>query len=1056
MVRSSRALLIALVSLLPLSGLAQDGATLTGVVTDMASGKPVPEVEVTASSPALDPPRVTKTDADGLYRFPQLPPGAYRLSFQKASFRPLTRAEAVLRLDTTLRLAVQLQPEGKLAEEVLPVGPLPSVDVATPQQGLSVTSGFLERVPLLTPSVTGLRTFEDLARAAPQVSADRFGYGFNGSQATENQYLVDGLQVNDPTTGALRSGVGLGGVQLPLEFLEEVNVVTGGLSPAFGRASGGLVNLVTKSGSNTTRGSVWGSWWPGVFTAAGQPLRTQGSSLAFDARRHNTGDFGADLGGAIIKDRLWFYGAVAQGVDRQRVTRTVDRFLLTDDGQDFLYDDSGAIRSERLAQGSRFDDRRAFTWLGKLTLRIDPAQTLSLSVFGSDQQRTAPAFEALSPAGVLTTTDTTSAALRYQARFLEERLLVDATVGWNRTEQARLPGDGSRLGSTTGAASLPQTTFRTERPLSLREFEALPEAVADLCEPAGFVASRRVTYRDSSRFVMACPVTGSGAAYTFGGPGLLESSQADRLQARGSVAFLFRALGQHVARAGVDVDWTQARFSRALSGGVALTGTGPVGGPLEAESNALLAGPNALVPLVAARSSASQLSTGAFVQDSWNLLDAVTVNAGLRYDSQQLFDANGRLGLSLNHVLSPRAGFVYDFTRQGRSRLFGNYAVYQQALPLALADRALNGTASVRARTSCNPVGDVAGARTSCTDEANALPLSTDPLAPSPDTVQLAAGRSVIDPSLRPMTTGELTAGLEYEVFANLRVGLVGTHRWLFNAVEDTSADEGATRFLGNPGSGLASALPRADRRFFAGTLFVSRAFADGWLVQSSYTLSSLSGNYAGFIRPETGELAPGFTRAFDTQAVSANQAGPLPADQTHLIRAYVAKDFEVSSDVTVLAGLGYEGGSGRPISYLAQHPLAGLDATSVLPRGSGGRTPWLHTVNARAGVLWKLSASQSVQVTLDVFNLFNAQEAVEVSERFSTAAIVPANLPAGTDPQEAACLAGNNPTCLSVLQKRVGQGLAPVTGADVNPNFKQPTLYQQPLSVRLGVKLSF
>ncbi|MDX2014678.1 MAG: TonB-dependent receptor [Myxococcaceae bacterium] len=1056
MARSSRALFTCLVSLLPLVALAQDGATLTGVVTDVVSGAPVPEVVVTVSSAALDQPRTTKTDADGFYRLTQLPPGAYRLNFQKPSFRPLTRGEAVLRLDTTLRLSVQLHPDGKLAEEVLPVGPPPGVDVASPQQGLSVTGGFLERVPLLTPSVTGLRTFEDLARAAPQASVDRFGSGFNGSQATENLYLVDGLQVNDPLTGALRSGVGLGGVQLPLEFLEEVNVATGGLSPAFGRGTGGLVNVVTKSGSNTTRGSVWGSWWPGVFTAAGQPLRTQGSSLAFDARRHNTGDFGADLGGAIIKDRLWLYGGVAQGVDRQRVTRTVNRFLLTDDGQDFLYDDSGNIRSERLAQASRFDDRRAFTWLGKLTLRMAPTQTLSLSVFGSDQQRTAPAFEALSPSGALTTTDTTSAVLRYAGRFLDERILVDATVGWNRTEQARLPADGSRLGSTTGAAGAPQTTFRSERPLSLREFETLPPEVADLCEPAGFVATRRVTFRDTSRFVMACPVTGSGAAYTFGGPGLLESSQADRLQGRGSVAFLFRALGHHVARAGVDVDWTQARSTRALSGGVALTGTGPVDSPLDAESNARLIGPDALVPLVAARSSASQLSTGAFLQDSWSLLDAVTVNAGLRYDSQQLFDAAGRLGLALNHVLSPRVGFVYDFTNQGRSRLFGNYAVYQQALPLALADRALNGAPTVRTRTSCDPVGDPANARVACTDEANALPLSSDPLAPSPDTVRLAAGRSVVDPSLRPMTKGELTAGLEYEVFANLRVGLIGTHSWLFNAVEDTSADEGATRFLGNPGSGLASGLPRADRRFFAGTLFVSRAFSDGWLVQSSYTLSSLSGNYAGFIRPETGQVAPGFTQAFDTQSVTANQAGALPADQTHLIRAYVAKDFEVTSDVTVLAGLGYEGSSGRPISYLAQHPLVGLDATSVLPRGSGGRTPWLHTVHARAGVLWKLGSSQSMQVTLDVFNLFNVQEAVEVSERFSTAAVTPANLPPGADPQEAACLSGNNPTCVTALQKQTGQGLSPVSAADLNPNFKQPTLYQQPLSVRLGVKLSF
>ena len=94
--------------------------------------------------------------------------------------------------------------------------------------------------------------------------------------------------------------------------------------------------------------------------------------------------------------------------------------------------------------------------------------------------------------------------------------------------------------------------------------------------------------------------------------------------------------------------------------------------------------------------------------------------------------------------------------------------------------------------------------------------------------------------------------------------------------------------------------------------------------------------------------------------------------------------------------------------------------------------------------------------VSVDVFNLFNLQEAVDVSERFSTVEILPANVPAGTDPQRAACLAGNDPTCVSVLQKKVGPTVSPVQSTDLNGNYKQPTLYQLPLSVRLGVKLTF
>lgn len=96
------------------------------------------------------------------------------------------------------------------------------------------------------------------------------------------------------------------------------------------------------------------------------------------------------------------------------------------------------------------------------------------------------------------------------------------------------------------------------------------------------------------------------------------------------------------------------------------------------------------------------------------------------------------------------------------------------------------------------------------------------------------------------------------------------------------------------------------------------------------------------------------------------------------------------------------------------------------------------------------------MQVTLDLFNLLNLQEATEVSQRLSTVEILPASVPEGKDPAEAACLSGNNPTCQTILQKKVGGATVPVASTDLNGNFKQPTAYQQPFSVRLGVKLSF
>jgi len=293
-------------------------------------------------------------------------------------------------------------------------------------------------------------------------------------------------------------------------------------------------------------------------------------------------------------------------------------------------------------------------------------------------------------------------------------------------------------------------------------------------------------------------------------------------------------------------------------------------------------------------------------------------------------------------------------------------------------------------------------------------------------------------------------------VFSNLRVGLVGTHNWLFNAIEDMSNDEGATSFIGNPGSGMGTGFPAAERKYFAGTLYASRAFSNGWLAQGSYTLSSLYGNSSGFLRPETGQLAPGLSSDFDVKALQANKTGLLPGDRTHQFKAYVAKDFEVSTDITLLAGVTYEGLSGTPINFLAWHPTAGDDEAFALPRGSAGRTPFTHNLSVRGGMTWKVSKEQSIQLTLDLFNLLNLQEATAVSQQLSNVQIVPANIADGKDPATAACLSGNSATCQTVLQKKVGATTVPVTTNDLNANFKQPTAYQAPFSVKLGVRMSF
>ncbi len=161
--------------------------------------------------------------------------------------------------------------------------------------------------------------------------------------------------------------------------------------------------------------------------------------------------------------------------------------------------------------------------------------------------------------------------------------------------------------------------------------------------------------------------------------------------------------------------------------------------------------------------------------------------------------------------------------------------------------------------------------------------------------------------------------------------------------------------------------------------------------------------------------------------------------------------------------GLTYLGRSGAPINYLAAHPIYGSDESFVLPRGAGGRLPFRHEIDAKVGISYRINKDNQIQLTADVFNLFNFQAVTSVDQTISNADLLPFQAPAGKNPQEAACLGGSNQSqCLSDGTLPIKE-YDPNTGAVVNasatqlnPNFKRPTGYQAPISVRFGVRFTF
>jgi len=1023
---------------------AQGSSVITGTVTDAATGKPVSDVVVTATSPALQGEEVVVTDSSGTYRFSQLPSGTYLIKLEKESFKLFNRPDVAVRLDRTVRVNIQMLPESVGGSDTITViGKPPTVDVGSTTSGITVGKEFINNVPFLRPSASGVRSFESLASVAPQVAADDYGFGFSGATSAENQIYLDGVSVNDPQLGT-------NGAQLPVDFIEEANVITGSYNAEYGRAGGGVITASTKSGSNEFHGSVFFNYTPGLLASAAPQIVVRGASSRIQNQTWNIADFGAELGGPILKDRLWFYAGFSPTFSRVQQTRTLNAYRVDvdpDTGDESYGVDATGNLATTLIPGyakTRFDDRRSINYIAKLTFLINSDNNVSLSVIGNNQSRQIPnnGFgNRTSGTSIAASSITTS--LKYAGGFFDKHLLVDATVGYFRqTSQPNgLPDDGSQIASGQGSAATPAIILRNRvAPYSLTDLESLPPSVVDACNAATGGAT-----------LPACPATGVGITYTLGGFGFMQQNTMDRVNARASVTYLLSALGHHVFKAGLDYDYDRYNVIKAYSGGV--TGRQSLSGATVSDfrSYAYLTGPDEVNRQLSVNVTPTTNMFGLYLQDSWSIADRVTLNAGIRYDTQQLYDATGRLGMALNNMWSPRIGLIYDPTQQGRSKIFANFARYYQSMPLNIADRALSGENQVTRVHNCRIVQDPNVINQPGCENYAILGGTTNP---SRIALVTGQGRSPVDPNLQAQAKDEIVLGGEYEVIPDLRVGVTYTRSWMLNVIEDMSNDEAASYFIGNPGYGLATAFPKASRDYDAVTLLATKVMSDGWFAQLSYTWSYLRGNWAGFIRPESGQIDPGSNSTFDLKSLLDNQVGALPGDRTHFVKGYASKQFIIAGGLSLLLGLSYTASSGTPLNYLGSHPLYGAGEAYILPRGSAGRTPWIHDISLKAGVAYQINKDYGLQFSVDVLNLMNFAAATELDENLTQEDTLPYTLAAGQNAQNALCIGGNVAAgCTTPVQLGAGGTLDP---ANFSSNFKQPTAYQAPRQVRFGIKFTF
>jgi len=280
------------------------GGSISGRVLDQQK-LAVPGVTVTATGPQGS--RSAVTDADGRYQIPFLTPGNYDVRAELQGFKAFEQKGISVRLGQVAEVSVSMQ-VGGVAETISVTAETPLINTRSTTIGNVMDTDTLRNFPVG-------RTFAQTLYLTPGVSSSGTAGAANpsisGGTGLENLYIVDGANVTNTGYGGLGSystTFGSLGNATPYDFVKEIQVKTGGYEAEFGQATGGVVNVVTKSGSNQLRGSAFAYAQPDMLQ--GEFKQYQASNGSVNTQATTVSDVGMEGGFPVVKDRLFFFGAI--------------------------------------------------------------------------------------------------------------------------------------------------------------------------------------------------------------------------------------------------------------------------------------------------------------------------------------------------------------------------------------------------------------------------------------------------------------------------------------------------------------------------------------------------------------------------------------------------------------------------------------------------------------------------------------------------------------------------------------------------------------------------
>jgi hypothetical protein len=914
---------------------AQTTGSIVGRVTDEGGGV-LPGVTVEARSPALQGSRTAVTDGTGTYRLTLLPPGDYTVSFNLQGFAPESRKAVTVGLDKDTTLNSTLR--AALSEEITVTGDLPVVDTTTTTVGANLDTRTIETLP------TG-RNYTSVVQITPGVSSDanpenrqQSSITVYGSSGAENVYYIDGVN----TTGA---EYGFQGKELNFEFIQAVDVKTGGYEAEFGRSTGGIVNVITKSGGNEFHGDVFGYDDNDSLQSDAEPVVSTGGTLAGYSRK----DYGLDLGGFLVRDKLWFFGAY------DRVTNTDDTIL-----------PGGPLAGEVVQSESKRNLGAA-----KLTWQLTESQSLVGSFFQDPRDDTGAINDANH---TLNGDPLTYQGLRgFGGKDYSLRYQGILSASWLLTGQVAQHKEKNSVGPASSAGDVVQ-------------FRAVDDNF-----------------------------------FQTGGFGLLQSKDFKRDFAGGSLTHYFE---RHELKGGLEYERQQAEVVRRFSGGQQVDVFANAANPSRPiYLHSYWTTPTATLadaPISQLTASPEHKNTTLYLQDRWTALPNLTVSLGVRWDRQQIIDAEGTQQIDLKKDYAPRLGFIWDPTRDGHSKVFGSWGRYYEQIPMDLVIRSFSFERQTRI-INYSPTGTTpdAGAEADLGRDSAILGGFTEPA----------------DPNLRNQYINEAILGYEREVLPDVSVGIKGIYRDYGQVIEDFLCIDDGTYCIGNPGRGIMQRVysldysqtypaPKAKRTFKGVEVSANKRFSRNWQAMASYLYSKLEGNFDGLYAPFTNVGPdPNISAAYDYYDFFTNgrdlsritNKGPLSNDRRHQLKLSGL----YMTPWKLQVGLSTYYRTGTPLTRYGYSDIYGRYEFFLTRRGGEGRTPDNYDADLHLGYPITVGPA-TVNVMVDVFNLLDQQQPVILDQRWGF--------------QEAD---NASPT-------------------PVNPDYGKPVLRTPPRSYRLGLRVSF